>query len=398
MAERIILHCDLDNFFASVECVFRPELRDVPMAVCGSESDRHGIVLAKNQLAKKAGVKTAQTVWQARSLCPQLVCVEPHMDKYREFSARARQIYLRYTDLVEPFSIDECWLDVTGSTLLFGSGEEIAKRISDDMRRELGITVSVGVSFCKFFSKLASEINKPNGIYCVGRNDFKEKLYPRPVTELLGVGGSTKEKLFSVGIFTIGDLAAASPELVRKLLGKPGDQLLRAVSGLECEPVRRYGDIPAPKSIGRSVTLPEDVSDIMRVRSIFAELADDISSKLRREGMLACTVQIQIKDRNFKISQYQRRLENPTRIADELLSAAVGLLSANDALRVPARLVGLTACDLVGEEGGMQLSFGFDQRRADNLETLGSKVDLLRDKYGKQIIKRASQLENNNDK
>lgn len=151
MSERVILHCDLDNFFASVECTFRPELRDVPMAVCGSESDRHGIVLAKNQLAKKAGVKTAQTVWQARSLCPQLVCVPPHMDKYREFSALARQIYLRYTDLVEPFSIDECWLDVTGSALLFGSGEEIAQRISADMQNELGITVSIGVSFCKFF-------------------------------------------------------------------------------------------------------------------------------------------------------------------------------------------------------------------------------------------------------
>ena len=139
MGDRVILHCDLDNFFASVECTFRPELRDVPMAVCGSESDRHGIVLAKNQLAKKAGVKTAP----------------PHMAKYREFSVLARQIYLRYTDLVEPFSIDECWLDVTGSALLFGSGEEIAQRISADMQNELGITVSIGVSFCKFFSKLS---------------------------------------------------------------------------------------------------------------------------------------------------------------------------------------------------------------------------------------------------
>lgn len=225
MGDRVILHCDLDNFFASVECTFRPELRDVPMAVCGSESDRHGIVLAKNQLAKKAGVKTAQTVWQARSICPQLVCVPPHMDKYREFSVLARQIYLRYTDLVEPFSIDECWLDVTGSALLFGSGEEIAQRISADMQNELGITVSIGVSFCKFFSKLSSDINKPNGIFSAKRSDYKEKLYPRPVTELMGVGGSTRDKLFSVGIFTIGDLAAASNELVKQLLGKPGDYL-----------------------------------------------------------------------------------------------------------------------------------------------------------------------------
>lgn len=392
MGDRVILHCDLDNFFASVECTFRPELRDVPMAVCGSESDRHGIVLAKNQLAKKAGVKTAQTVWQARSICPQLVCVPPHMDKYREFSVLARQIYLRYTDLVEPFSIDECWLDVTGSSLLFGSGEEIAQRISADMQNELGITVSIGVSFCKFFSKLSSDINKPNGIFSANRSDYKEKLYPRPVTELMGVGGSTRDKLFSVGIFTIGDLAAASNELVKQLLGKPGDYLLKAVRGLDCDPVRRYGDKPAPKSIGRSVTLPEDVTDALRVRGIFAELADDISSKLRREGMLAGAVQVQIKDNTFKTSQYQKKLSNPTRIADELLSAAIGLVRSNNALRVPARLVGITACDLVGEDEGFQLSFDFDQTHADSMEQLGSRVDGLRDKYGKQIIRRASQL------
>lgn len=394
MGDRVILHCDLDNFFASVECTFRPELRDVPMAVCGSESERHGIVLAKNQLAKKAGVKTAQTLWQARSLCPELVCVPPHMEKYREFSVLARQIYLRYTDLVEPFSIDECWLDVTGSTLLFGSGEEIAQKISADMQNELGITVSVGVSFCKFLSKLSSDINKPNGIFSANRGDYKEKLYPRPVTELMGVGGSTRDKLFSVGIFTIGDLAAASDELIKRLLGKPGDYLLKAVRGLDREPVRRYGDKPAPKSIGRSVTLPEDVSDALRVRGIFAELADDISSKLRREEMLAGAVQIQIKDNTFKTSQYQKKLANPTRIADSLLAAATELLLANDALRVPARLVGMTACDLTDENEGFQLSFDFDRAHAETMEQLGSRVDGLRDKYGKQIIRRASQLNN----
>jgi len=283
---------------------------------------------------------------------------------------------------------------VTGSTLLFGSGEEIAQKISADMQNELGITVSVGVSFCKFLSKLSSDINKPNGIFSANRGDYKEKLYPRPVTELMGVGGSTRDKLFSVGIFTIGDLAAASDELIKRLLGKPGDYLLKAVRGLDCEPVRRYGDKPAPKSIGRSVTLPEDVSDALRVRGIFAELADDISSKLRREEMLAGAVQIQIKDNTFKTSQYQKKLANPTRIADSLLAAATELLLANDALRVPARLVGMTACDLTDENEGFQLSFDFDRAHAETMEQLGSRVDGLRDKYGKQIIRRASQLNN----
>lgn len=392
MGERIILHCDLDNFFASVECVFAPELKNVPMAVCGSESDRHGIVLAKNQLAKKVGIKTAQTVWQAKKLCPELVCVPPHMSEYREFSRRAREIYLRYTDLVEPFSIDECWLDVTGSTLLFGSGEEIARKISSDMKNELGITVSVGVSFCKSLSKLSSDINKPDGIFVADRGEYKQKLYPRDVTELMGVGGSASEKLHSVGIFTIGDLSVAPRELVRQLLGKTGEYLHDAVNGFDSDPVRRYGDAPAPKSIGRSVTLPEDTSDLTKVRSVFAELADDISSKLRREGMIAAAVQVQIKDNTFKTAQYQKHMDCPTRIASELLRTAMELVVSNDALKVPARLVGFTACELLDEEGGVQLSFGFDQKHADEMETLGSRVDGLKEKYGAAIIKRASQI------
>ena len=392
--ERVILHCDQNCFFASVELLSHPDLRDVPMAVCGDPASRHGIILAKNEPAKRFGIQTAETVWQARRKCPSLVLLPPHHKLYREYSVRVNELYGQYTDLVEPFSIDECWLDVTGSTLLFGSGEEIAQKISADMQNELGITVSVGVSFCKFLSKLSSDINKPNGIFSANRGDYKEKLYPRPVTELMGVGGSTRDKLFSVGIFTIGDLAAASDELIKRLLGKPGDYLLKAVRGLDCEPVRRYGDKPAPKSIGRSVTLPEDVSDALRVRGIFAELADDISSKLRREEMLAGAVQIQIKDNTFKTSQYQKKLANPTRIADSLLAAATELLLANDALRVPARLVGMTACDLTDENEGFQLSFDFDRAHAETMEQLGSRVDGLRDKYGKQIIRRASQLNN----
>lgn len=392
MDRRIILHCDLDNFFASVECTFAPELKSVPMAVCGSESDRHGIVLAKNQLAKKVGIKTAQTVWQAKKLCPELVCVPPHMNAYREFSRRAREIYLRYTDLVEPFSIDECWLDVTGSTMLFGTGEEIARKISADMKNELGITVSVGVSFCKSLSKLSSDINKPDGIFVADMDSYKHKLYPRDVTELMGVGGSSKDKLHSVGIFTVGDLAVAPIELVKQLLGKSGEYLHNAVNGLDFDPVRRYGDAPAPKSIGRSVTLREDTSDISKVRSVFAELADDISSKLRREGMIAAAVQVQIKDNTFKVAQYQKRMECPTRIASELLKTAMELVASNNALKVPARLVGFTACELLDENGGVQLSFGLDQKHADELELLGGRVDELKKKYGNAIIKRASQL------
>lgn len=391
MNDRIILHCDLDNFFASVECVFRPELKNVPMAVCGSESDRHGIVLAKNQLAKKAGVKTAETVWQARKKCPGLVIVPPHMQKYREFSLRAREIYLRYTDMVEPFSIDECWLDVTGSTRLFGSGDEIARKIQNNMKSELGITVSVGVSFNKFFSKLASEVNKPDGIFSVSSDEFEEKLYPRPVSELMGVGESTRQKLASVGIFTIGDIASSPQELLKQILGKHGESLWRAARGLECEPVLRYGEAPRPKSIGRSTTLGEDTTDLAVLKSVLAELSDDISSSLRREKLFACSVQIQLKNNLFKVKQYQKRLECPTRLADELFKAGAQLLEENMEMKNPLRLIGITACDLVDEAEGVQLSFLTDGR-ADRMEELGARMDGLKEKYGKSVIKRASQL------
>ncbi|MBQ2775706.1 MAG: DNA polymerase IV [Clostridia bacterium] len=392
MDERIILHCDLDNFFASVECVFRPELKNVPMIVCGNESERHGVVLAKNQLAKKAGIKTAETVWQARKKCPGLVTVPPQMAKYREFSVKAREIYLRYTDLVEAFSIDECWLDVTGSTRLFGNGEQIAKRIQTDMKNELGLTVSVGVSFNKYFAKLASDVNKPDGIFIVGADDFKEKLYKRPATELMGVGESTRAKLSSVGIFTIGDLASASEALMKKLLGKHGEGLWKAANGLECEPVLRYGDAPRPKSIGRSTTLSEDTTDLSYLRSVLAELSDDISSSLRREKLFAASVQIQIKDNLFKVSQYQKHLSKPTRIADELLKAGIELINDNDAIKNPVRLIGITAGDLTDEAVGVQLSFDVDESHSEKMEELGVRVDGLREKYGKSVIKRASQI------
>lgn len=392
MNERIILHCDLDNFFASVECVFSPELKDVPMIVCGDESERHGVVLAKNQLAKKAGVKTAETVWQARKKCPGLVTVPPHMSKYREFSVKAREIYLRYTDLVEAFSIDECWLDVTGSTQLFGSGEQIAKKIQADMKNELGITVSVGVSFNKFFAKLASDVNKPDGIFTVGVSDFKEKLYKRSASELMGVGESTRTKLASVGIFTIGDLASAPEDLMKRLLGKHGESLWKAANGLENDPVLRYGDEPRPKSIGRSTTLSEDTTDVSYLKSVIAELSDDISSTLRREELFACSVQIQIKDNLFKVKQYQKRLSKPTRIADELIKAGVELINENDAIKNPVRLIGITAGDLTDADVGIQLSFDTDEDYSEKMEELGARVDKLRDKYGKSVIKRASQI------
>lgn len=223
--ERVILHCDLNNFFASVELLSRPEWKQVPMAVCGSVEARHGVILAKNEPAKRYGVKTAETLWEARRKCPQLITVPPHPDQYRIFSRRAHRVYERFTDRIEPFGIDECWLDVTGSVPLFGSGEEIAHAIRRAVKEELGLTVSVGVSFNKVFAKLGSDLKKPDAVTVIRRAEFQKLLWPLPVETLIGVGKSTLRILHGMGVITIGDLAQAPLSTLRAALGKNGEQL-----------------------------------------------------------------------------------------------------------------------------------------------------------------------------
>ena len=208
MSERVILHCDLNNFYASVECLFRPELKNVPMAVCGSTQERHGIVLAKNEKAKKFGVKTAEAVWQAQMKCPELITVEPNFSRYMEYSSKVRAIYEQYTDLVEPFGMDECWLDVTGSVFLYGSGEKIAYEIKERIKKEIGLTISVGVSFNKVFAKLGSDLKKPDAVTVISKAEFKKIVWPLRAEEMIGVGPSTKRRLNSVGIYTLGDVAS----------------------------------------------------------------------------------------------------------------------------------------------------------------------------------------------
>ena len=258
MWERIILHCDLNNFFASVTLLENQTLINLPVAICGSKAERHGIVLAKNEIAKKYGVKTAEAIWQAKQKCPDLITLPPDYEKYEQYSLRAREIYARYTDKIEPFGIDECWLDVTGSTMLFGSGEEIAHKIRKDIKRELGITISVGVSFNKVFAKLGSDMKKPDAVTVISPEDFKEKIYSLPASDLLFAGRKTAEKLNSIGVFTIGDLTLMPDETLIRVLGKNGADLKRYALGLDNSPVADMNAKTTPKSIGKSITGAED--------------------------------------------------------------------------------------------------------------------------------------------
>lgn len=391
--ERVILHCDLNNFFASVELLSRPEWKQVPMAVCGSVEARHGVILAKNEPAKRYGVKTAETLWEARRKCPQLITVPPHPDQYRIFSRRAHRVYERFTDRIEPFGIDECWLDVTGSVPLFGSGEEIAHAIRRAVKEELGLTVSVGVSFNKVFAKLGSDLKKPDAVTVIRRAEFQKLLWPLPVETLIGVGKSTLRILHGMGVITIGDLAQAPLSTLRAALGKNGEQLGKNARGQDFSPVLSTQEQPPAKSIGRSTTCPQDLMKPEQVRRVILTLADEVAKELRAHGALAGGIQIGVRDSQLRTREFQRRFLQPTRLTRQLLDAGMALFEEHWSWRLPVRALGLRVSPLIGEGENIQLALGCDPQKTAQEETLEALMTKLQKKYGRGTLMRAAFLE-----
>ena len=348
--ERVILHCDLNSFYASVELLDHPELRDRPVAVCGDPSSRHGVILAKNEPAKKFQVKTAETVWQARRKCPGLILLPAHHWKYREYSKKVNAVYERYTDLVEPFSIDESWLDVTGTLHLFGGD---ARALADEIRRvlreELSLTVSVGVSFNKIFAKMGSDYKKPDATTVISRENYRELLWPLPVTDLLFVGRAAARVLEQYGVHTIGDLAAYDREALGKLLGRQGYTLHDYASGAEHSPVIPAREQPGPKSVGNGLTFPRNLEGWTELRTAVTELSDEVAVRLRKHALKCTTVQVTIRDPNFKDICRQKRLSAPTYVSRDLTDAAMELIRASWNPRAPVRALTITAQNLVGE-------------------------------------------------
>ena len=341
MAERVILHCDLNNFFASVSLLSNVTLYNLPVAVCGSVEARHGIVLAKNEIAKPKGVKTAEAIWEAKLKCPDLVTLPPDYKKYNEYSVLARKIYERYTDLIEPFGIDECWLDVTGSTRVFGSGEEIAYRIKNEIKRELGITASVGVSFNKVFAKLGSDMKKPDAVTVISRENFKEKVWPLPVSDLLFIGKNTAEKLKNSGVFTIGDIALCGENMLSRLLGKNGLMLKTYALGEDISPVTPPCEDDMPKSIGRSVTPDHDIKDAEEVWKIFLEISEDISRQLHAKDLYATCVQVHTRDTSLNIKEFGKTFSIPSNISIMLAKRALSIFEDNYKWSLPLRSVSM---------------------------------------------------------
>lgn len=395
--ERTILHCDLNNFFASVECLKFPELKGYPVAVSGNVENRHGIILAKNEIAKKFGVKTAEVVWEAQRKCPELVLLPPHMDEYIYYSHKVREIYKEYTDLVEPFGIDECWLDVTGSRLLFGDGEEIANTIRKRIKNELNLTISVGVSFNKIYAKLGSDIKKPDAVTVISRENYKQKVYPLNANEMIGIGKKTYNQLCKYGIKTIGDLAGASPNLMTRLFGKVGPELIRNAAGEEDSPVKHQDYSDEAKSIGNSHTCSHDLTTAEEVWKRMYTLSENVGDSLREQRLLACGVQVTVKNNALVTKEFQAPLPVPTRNPRIIADFSQNLFLKNYNFQYPVRLLGVRTYNLISDKESMQCSLLFDDKENEKQEHLEEQIFELRKKYGKELISRGSLLKNEKD-
>ncbi len=385
----------MNSFFASVELIEHPELKERPVAVCGDPDSRHGIILAKNEPAKAFGIVTAETVSQARRKCPDLILLPPHHDKYRHYSRLINAVYYQYTDMVEPFSIDESWLDVTASVKLFGSGRDIADRIRERVRSELGLTLSAGVSYNKIFAKMGSEYKKPDATTEITRENYKRLLWPQPVENMFFVGFATAQKLRSAGISTIGDLASASDIRLESLLGKQGPLLIKYASGRDDSPVSLSGERDRIKSVGNGITFSRDLKSSEDALTAVTSLSDTVAGRLRKYGFKAKGVKVDIKDASFKSISRQKQLVKPTHLSSDIKQAAMELISSSWRFPDPIRLITVTAINLTDGEEGEQLSFfgnGYSsdsesaaaaEEKSDSIE---KAMDDIRRKFGDSSI------------
>lgn len=386
---RYILHCDLNNFFASVECLNRPELKNVPMAVAGDPKKRHGIILAKNELAKKYGIYTPETVYSALRKCPNLVLVDGHYDEYLKYSKLVNNIYLKYTDRVEPVSIDESYLDITESIKLFGKPEEIAYKIKEEVKNTLGLTISVGVSFNRVLAKMGSDMKKPDAVTVLSPNNFREKIYSLPIENLLFVGKSLASSFRKVRINTIGDLANSDVTKIQKKFWKQGVMVYNYANGIDSDYVEYYNTKYIPKSISKGYTFPENINKKEDLIHEIKKISNYISKDLRKKGLKCRVVCISLKDENLITISRQRTIEK-TDLFQYISKAAVKLLDENYIGGKNIRAITVSVTNLESPYISEQLNiFDISNIKEDineNLENVTKSLDKLKDKYGDNII------------
>ena len=388
MNERIILHSDMNCYYASVEHLYRPELAGKPLAVGGDPEARHGIVLTADYMAKKKGVKTGMALWQAREVCPEITFVPPRMDLYMRFSKMASEIYSEYTNRIEPFGLDESWLDVSDSTTIKGDGEKIAKEISNRIKYELGVTVSIGVSFNKIFAKLGSDYKKPDAITTMYRNEFQTKAWSLPVGDLLCVGRSTQRKLMNFGINTIGDLAKCDEKILVAHLGKMGSILWAFANGYDDSPVRLENTRAPIKSVGNGVTTPRDLETDEDVKIVLYILAESVSARLRESGFRCRVVEISVRDKDLCSFTRQRKIKNATNITKEIAEYAFQLFKENYNWSKAIRSLGVRGADLVTDNYWEQIDLFSNMEKREKQMKMDETVDEIRKRFGFYSVQR----------
>jgi len=390
--DRVILHCDMNGFYASVSSLFHPEYRGKPLAVGGDVEQRHGIILAKNQEAKKYNIQTAEPIWQAKAKCPHLIICPPEYDLYVKFSNHVRKIFLEYTDLVEPFGLDEAWLDVTNSQKLFGDGKKIADEIRERIKLELGVTASVGVSYNKIFAKLGSDYKKPDATTIISRENKDEIVNPLPVENLLYVGKATKQKFDRHGIYTIGDLAKQDVDELRKLYGQNGGLLWKFANGYDDSPVCKWGYQPPQKSISNSTTTCKDIVSYADAEIVLYVLAESVAANMRFQHVACRKLSLSFKDVNLNSTIRQCTLDNVTQSAEILLKQAMKLLRTNYKFEIPLRSIGICASHFQPELTNKQLSLFEDDKFSVKQLELEKTVDKIRERFGFKVVKRGLML------
>lgn len=397
--ERTILHCDMNCFYASCEMAYHPELQGKPIAVCGDPERRSGIVLTASYPAKRMGVKTGMPLWEAQQHCRDIIFVPAHYDLYTRFSGYTREIFLRFTDQVEPFGLDEAWLDCTGSRMMYGDGLTIAKKISDTIKDELGITCSIGVSWNKTLAKLGSDYKKPDAITVINRENFKDIVFPLPASDLLYVGGKTAKKLDNYCIHTIGQLAEANPKFLKEKFGKVGVMIWQFANGVDVSPVAKYEqrEILAPiKSIGNSWTTPRDLLTDEDVWIVLYLLSESVAARLRENHFRCRGVEVSLRDSSLFSFERQTKLSQPTMQEKEIAEAAYQLYKKNYRWSEHLRSIGVRAIDLRPDTEPSQISFDFSAEKQESLEKLESAIDGVRNRFGYYAVQRCVMYKDRN--
>lgn len=393
--ERIVLHCDINHCYAQIEEMKHPRLREVPMAVGGHEEERHGIILTKNLKAKKYGIKTGESLREALAKCPQLMIIHPHYDEYLYYTKKVKDIYREYSNQVESFGLDEAWVDVSESVKLFGSGVKIAQMIQQRVYDELGLTISIGVSFNKIFAKFGSDMIKPSGLVEITHENFKEIVWNEPVEDLFYVGRATKEKLHQMNIFTVGALAQYELGRIKERLGKMGELIWGFANGYDVSQVAYNGYYDPIKSVGNSITTAKDISNANEAKLVFYVLCESVASRLRDAGFKGNVISISLRNKNLESFTRQRKIEKATNLTKEIMRVVLALLAENYSFLIPLRSIGITVSKLEEDREEVQLSFFDNEEDRITERKLEETVDQIRARYGFHKLKRCCMLEDN---